>query len=200
MPERRGEQRAGSSDRRDILRPPLWLNILLLFIAAAVSLFAARQRRTIDAEFTRTFSKSYAGPSELNSITAELAEMDLAKGALDKELESRMAYIGSLKALDFYLSIDTAKKTFIMKSGNEIVRETSVQIAPAFGKGAFAVSGKKFSGAEFTIFLSNGRVIQSPSVKNGPPMGAKPGSFIVPKADLQAIWDQITPETRVYVF
>ena len=111
-----------------------------------------------------------------------------------------MAYIGSLKALDFYLSIDTAKKTFVLKSGNEIVRETSVRIAPVFGKGAFAVSGKRFSGAEFTIFLSNGRVIHSSSAKDGPLKGPKPGSFMVPKADLQAIWDKITPETRVYVF
>ncbi len=196
MPERRTEQRAGSSDRRDILRPPLWLNLALLLVAVAASLFAARQRRAIDAEFTRTFSKSYAGPSELDTITAELAEMNLAKGALDKELESRVAYMGSLKALDFYLSVDTAKKTFVLKFGNEVVRQASVQIAPTFGKGAFAVSGKRFSADGLIIFLSNGRVIHSPSAKDGPPLKGA----IVPKADLLEIWDQITPETRVYVF
>src|SRR5688572_24185877 len=138
MTERRAEQRAGSSDRRDILRPPLWLNLLLLLGAVLMSLFAGHQRRGIEAEFTRTFNKSSSGPSELNQITAALADMDLADGTLEKELESRVAYIGGLKGMDLYLSIDTAKNTLSLKSGNEVVRESKVQFAgPALG--AFAV-------------------------------------------------------------
>ncbi|MEK7269354.1 MAG: hypothetical protein AAB215_00265 [Planctomycetota bacterium] len=214
MSERRTEKRANSSDRRDIRRPPLWFNFLLLFIAITASFFVRQQRQRIDADFTRVFNKSSAGPSELNQITAELAEMDLAKGALEKELESRLAYIGSLKALDFYLSIDTAKKTLTLKSGNEIVRVANVQIGAPVAvkglnalKGAFAVAGKTFSppaikngSGKYVIFLPNDRVIYSSPSHDGPSKDPKPGSFMVSGADLQAIWDQITPETRVYVF
>ena len=203
MSERRSEKRSDSPERRDILRPPLWLNVLLLLIAAAAFLFAGRQRRLIDAEFTRVFSRSSAAPSELNQITAELAEMDLAGGALDKELESRVAYVGSLKALDYYLSIDTAKKTIALKSGNEIVRQASVQLgAPLAAKGSFAIVGKRYDAApatgkpgRFVISLPNDRAISSPSIQ-----GPKAGSFMAPEEDLRTIWDKITPETRVYVF
>ena len=166
----------------------------------AAAFFARHQRHRIDADFTRAFNKPSAGPAELNQISAELAEMDLAEGTLDKELESRLAYVGSLKAQDFYLSIDTAKKTLTLKSGNEIIRTANVQIgaSPAV-KGAFAIAGKKLGPpGEYVIYLPNDRLIYSSQA--GPPKGPKPGSFVVPAADLQAIWDQITPETRVYVF
>jgi len=199
MSERRAEQRAGSSDRRDILRPPLWLNLLLLAVAAAATLFARQQRQRIDAEFTRAFTKSFAGPSELNHITAELAEMDLAGGHLDKALESRMAYLSGLKTQDFYLSVDTAKNTLSLKSGNEIVREARVELGAPL-KGAFAVTGKTYGrmkdgSGKYVIHLQNDRVISSPSAKS-----LKPGSLQVPEADLQEIWEKITPKTRVYVF
>jgi hypothetical protein len=198
MSERRAEQRAGSSDRRDILRPPLWLNLLLLAAAITGTFFARQQRQRIDADFTRAFTKSYAGPSELNHITAELAEMDLAGGNLDKELESRMAYLGSLQTQDFYLSLDAAKNTLTLKSGNEIVHEAKVSGAPA--KGAFAVTGKTYGAVKdgsgkYVIYLQNDRVISSPSAKS-----LKPGSVLVPEADLRAIWEKITPKTRVYVY
>ena len=194
MFERRAGKRADSADRRDIFRPALWFNLLLLGGGIVASLFAGWQRQRIDAEFTRAFNKSFAGPSELNQITAELAEMDLAKGTLEKELERRVAYIGGLKALDFYLSIDTAKKTLALKSGNEVVRTTDIEIGAAAAKGSFAVAGKKLGApGRYSIFLPNDRVISS--LKS-----PKPGSFTVPAEDLKAIWDRITPETRVYVF
>ncbi len=187
MPERRAGERANGSDRRDIRRPSLRFNLVLLGVAVAASLFARYQRQSIDAEFTRVFNRSAAGPAELDLITAELAGMDLAEETLHKELESRLASIGNLKS-DFYLSIDTGKKTLSLKSGNETVREASVQIgAQAAAKGSFAVAGKT-PGA---ILLRNGRAIGSAQA---------PGSFRVSEGDLKAIWDQVAPETRVYVF
>ena len=39
-----------------------------------------------------------------------------------------------------------------------------------------------------------------PPPANSPLRGAKPGSFMVPEADLAAIWKRVGPETRVYVF
>lgn len=241
MPERRKEKRADSADRRDIPRPPLWLNLLLLIIALATSLFARHQRRELDADFARVFNKTSAGPSELNQLKAELAEMDLTKEALDKELNSRLAYIESLKSRDFYLSIDTSQKKLYLNFGNDTVRDAAVQIgdpATVEGpngkswtfvpvKGAFNVVGKEVglpwrvpawvylmnqqpvpgdlptveNGlGKYVIFLPNDYVIHSPPAADSPLKGPKPGSFMVPEADLQAIWDRITTETRVYIF
>lgn len=241
MSERRKEKRANSSDRRDFPRPPLWLNLLLLTIALATSVFARYQRRELDASFTQVFNKPSAGPAELNQIKAELAEMDLTREALEKELDSRLAYIESLKSREFYLSLDTATKKLYLNFGNDTVRDADVQIgepATVEGpneknwtfvpvKGAFNVVSKEVGLAwrvppwvylmkgqpvpadpptienglgKYVIILPNDYIIHSPPSPDSPLQGPKPGSFMVPEADLQAIWDRITPETRVYIF
>ena len=241
MPERRKEIRAGSTDRRDLPRPSVRLNLLILVLAVAASLFAGDQRREIDAEFSRVYDKTFAGPSELNSVKAELAEQDLTKESLEKELDSRLAYIESLRSRDFYLSIDTERKKLYLNLGKDTVRDADVQIGDPVTieglngktwtfvalKGAFTVVGKevglpwsippwvyslnkqpvpidpptiKNGLGKYVVLLPNGYVIHSPSAADSPLKGPKPGSFMVPQADLQAIWDRITPETRVYIF
>jgi hypothetical protein len=52
----------------------------------------------------------------------------------------------------------------------------------------------------YVIVLENDYVIHSPPPPESPLRGAKPGSFLVPEADLAAIWPRIGPPTRVYVF
>lgn len=241
MPERRNIKRANQSDRRDIPRPPLWLNLLLLIVAVAALFFAGNQRRKIDVDFTRVFDKASAGPSELNLVKAELAGMNLTRDTLETELDSRLAYIESLKSRDFHLSIDTARKKLYLNFGKDTVRDANVQIgAPVTVtgpngktwtfvalKGAFNVAGKEVrlpwrippwvysmnkqpvpgdppaieNGlGKYVVFLPNDYIIHSPPAAGSPLKGPKPGSFMVPEADLQAVWDRITPETRVYIF
>jgi hypothetical protein len=53
---------------------------------------------------------------------------------------------------------------------------------------------------KYVISLPNNYVIHSPPAADSPLHGAKPGSFMVPEADLAAIWPRITTRTRVYVF
>jgi len=54
---------------------------------------------------------------------------------------------------------------------------------------------------KYVLFLPNGYVIHTPPVEASPLDGAKPGSFMVPEADLAAIWARIqTSKTQVYVF
>ena len=238
---RRQEKRDKPSDRRDIPRPSLRLNLLLLAVAVAASLFAARQRREIDADYARAFSGKSAGSSELDQVKAELAEMDLTQETLNQELDSRLAYIESLKSREFYLSIDTARKKLSLNFGNDTVRDADVRIGGGITvegpngktwtfvplKGAFNVAGKEVglpwrvppwvyamnkqpvprdlpaveNGlGKYVVFLPNDYVIHSPPAAGSPLKGPKPGSFMVPEADLQAIWDRITPETRVYIF
>ena len=51
----------------------------------------------------------------------------------------------------------------------------------------------------YVIALGNDYVIHSPPPAESPLRGAKPGSFLVPEADLAAIWPRVGPATRVYV-
>lgn len=53
---------------------------------------------------------------------------------------------------------------------------------------------------KYVIYLPNGYVIHSPPSPGSPLRGPKPGSFMIPEADLAAIWPRITETTRVYVF
>jgi hypothetical protein len=186
MSDRRSEQRAGT-DRRDVPRPPLRLNIALLLLGVGLTLSAAAHRRGIDAEYEKTFARTAQNPSELNQITAQLADMDLAQGKIDEELERRLASIEDAKSRELYLSLDTTRKTLSLKSGNETVKTASVSIAvPAAAlKGAFNVVGKKAGAGRRVVTLANDRVRFS---------------FVASAADLRDFWDRIMPETRVYVF
>ena len=53
---------------------------------------------------------------------------------------------------------------------------------------------------KYVIELEGGYVIHSPPPPDSPLKGPKPGSFLVPEADLAAVWKRVTPQTRVYVF
>lgn len=53
---------------------------------------------------------------------------------------------------------------------------------------------------KYVLEISEGYVIHSPPPPSSPLTGAKPGSFLVPEADLAAIWRRIGPETRIYIF
>jgi hypothetical protein len=52
----------------------------------------------------------------------------------------------------------------------------------------------------YVIQLPNGYVIHSPPPEASPLSGAKPASFMVPEADLGAIWGRIEKGMPVYVF
>ena len=57
----------------------------------------------------------------------------------------------------------------------------------------------EFRLGKYVIFLPDNYVIHSPP-SDSPLKGPKPGSFMVPEADLAAIWPRITKDTRVYIF
>ena len=52
----------------------------------------------------------------------------------------------------------------------------------------------------YVIDLGNDYVIHSPPAPDSPLKGVKPGSFMVPDADLAAVWPRVGTATRVYVF
>jgi hypothetical protein len=118
-------------ERRSFPRPPLWLNLTLLIVAAATFAFAAYQRHEIDARTAALFRPSPSSPAELNRIRDELARMDLTGAQLARELDGRMMYIESLQSAQFYLSIDTQKRVLQFRFGRDVVRECPVEIGEA---------------------------------------------------------------------
>lgn len=115
-------------ERRSFPRPPLWLNLLLLIIAAATFAYARYQRDVILSKDAILFRRSENNPTDLNRMRDELAQMDLTKDQLAKELDGRMQYLQSLEGQDFYISIDSEKKKMQFRIGKDVVRETDVQI------------------------------------------------------------------------
>src|SRR5919206_4936413 len=93
-------------ERRSFPRPPLWLNLTLLLIAAATFAFATWQRNRIDEKTAILFKPTGGSPAELNRIRDELAQMDLTGAQLGRELDGRMKYLESLQGAQFYLSVD----------------------------------------------------------------------------------------------
>src|SRR6266536_1874091 len=120
MPERR-PPRSLRSERRSFPRPPLWLNLVLLLIAAATFAFAAHQRNTIDEKTAALFKPSASSP----------AEMDLTGAQLARELDGRMMYIESLQGAQFYISVDTQRRVLQFRFGKDVVRECPVEIGEA---------------------------------------------------------------------
>ena len=144
-------------ERRSFPRPPLWLNLLLLVIAAATFAYAKHQRDVIDDKTSILFRHNANSPAELNRMRDELSQLDLTQAQLGREIDGRMQYQQSLQSEQFYISIDTQRKRLQLRLGPTVVREAGVQIGEAKTitsstgktwtflplKGGFSVTGKE---------------------------------------------------------
>lgn len=157
MPERRSESRPDSPDRRDIPRPPLWLNFTLLILAVVTLVGSAMHRRSIDRTLSSAMRTGAAQSEELDQVREQLSNMDLNESQLEKELDDRMKYLDSMKSKDFFLAIDTQQKKLRLQYGNDVIREADIQIGAPQNikvqgkewvfpplKGGFEVTGKAF--------------------------------------------------------
>lgn len=115
-------------ERRSFPRPPLWLNLLLLLLGVAGILVARQHRDRVAKRFAGVIAEEQRTPVDVNKIKQELAEMDLTRDALQKELEGQMKFVGSLKSEDFYISIDTSKGKIRFYYGDTALREEDVAI------------------------------------------------------------------------
>lgn len=202
-------------------------------------LFARQQRETIDDKSALLFKRSESSPEELGRLREQLAQTDLTREQLGRELDARTDYLRALQGSQFYISIDTARHKMQFRLGRDVVRECDVvvgeqrTIKASDGKtwtfvplkGGFTVVGKEtdydwtvpvwlyaMTGqpprqqtvrnglGKYVVVLRNNYVIHSPPPPDSPLQGPKPGSFLVPEADLAAIWPRISTETRVYIF
>src|SRR5438067_8170430 len=116
------------TERRRFPRPPLWLNLLLLVIGMATLAYAKHHRAVVQQKTAILFRPSPSNPDELNRMREELAEMDLTRAQLAKELDGRMDYLRSLEGAQFYITIDSAKRKLYFRIGKDVVRECDFTI------------------------------------------------------------------------
>ena len=230
------KKRAG----RKLPRPETRTLLILFVVVLVAAIVATVHRRQLESEFGMRVSRSRATPYEIKRIRAELADLELDEKALATALDTRLKRVQAAKRNEFYVSIDTKRKTFAFRFADKTLRDARVEIGPprtiSSGKkswtfapltGAFNVQGKVQDGnwrvpewaylasgarpprtlptvkngiGKYVLLLGNDYVIHSPPSPDSPLKGPKPGSFMVPEADLAAIWRRVGPETRVYVF
>ena len=185
MPERRSHDRPDAPERRSFPRPPLWLNLLLLLLGIAGVLFAREHRERVSSRFAHVIAQEARTPADVKKMKEELAEMDLNREQLQRELDGRMKMVGGLKSEDFYIAIDSTKNKFRFYYGDSVLREGDVTAGETKNvrsgdkswtfvpvKGAFSVEGKVV-GYEWQVpewvYAMNGEAAPSsrPVVPNG---------------------------------
>jgi hypothetical protein len=126
MSDRRNQDRPETRERRSFPRPPLWLNLLLLLLGIAGIVLARYHRERVSREFADVITREQRTPADVTKVKRDLAEMDLNREALQRELEGRMKFVGSLKSENFYLSIDTNARKLRFHYGGTVLRESDV--------------------------------------------------------------------------
>ena len=142
MTDRRSHERPEATDRRSFPRPPLWLNLLLLILGVAGVVFARYHRDRVSSEFSDVINEQQRTPADVRKMKEELAEMDLTRDVLQKELEGRMKFVGSLKSENFYLSVDTKARKLRFYYGDTILREADMTIGDSK---TLEAAGKKWT-------------------------------------------------------
>jgi hypothetical protein len=128
MPERRKEKRPDAPDRRTFPRPPLWLNLLLLALGMAGLLFGRMHRDRVSNRYAHVLTQAQRTPRDVKQMKEELAEMNLTREQLEKELDGRMKFVQSLKSENFYLSIDTQARKLRFYYGDVVLREGNLTV------------------------------------------------------------------------
>lgn len=185
MPERRHHGRPGAAERRSFPRPPLWLNLLLLLLGIGGVLYARHHREQVSTRFARVITEEARTPADVRKVKEELAEVDLSREQLRRELEGRSKFVASLKSEEFYLSIDTKQRKLRFYYGDTVLREADVVVGDTRTiagrdkqwtfiplKGAFPVEAKIVGHAwrvpEWMYVLKNEPVpAERPAIANG---------------------------------
>ncbi len=222
--------RMSRTPRRKLPRPPILVSLVLLALAAVLASGAAVHRKALEERFRPFLSEPDAAPFEIRRIREDLADQQLDEKTLEAELRTRLDYARSQKAREFYVVVDTVRKRFAFKFGDKVLRDAPVEVGEprvVHGKGGkswtFAPVTGGFSVKEklenagwiipawvyamnrpglgkYVLVFAGNYVIHSPPSPDSPLKTVKPSSFMVPEADLAAIWRRVGPGTRVYVF
>ena len=109
-------------------RPPISWSLGLLLFGMALAVVAAVHRRHLDARFQQLVVRSQSAPFEIQRIRQDLAALSLDEKTLEKDLAARLAAADAQKSSEFYLVVDTREKRLSLRLGDDIVRETTLQM------------------------------------------------------------------------
>ncbi len=148
-------------------------------------LYARHHREQVSTRFARVITEEARTPADVKKNKEELAEMDLTREELARELEGRAKFMTSLESENFYLSIDTKQRKLRFYYGDTVLREADVVAGEARTisggekqwtfvplKGAFPVEAKIVGHAwrvpEWVYALKDEPVpAQRPVIRNG---------------------------------
>jgi len=91
-------------------------------------LYARHHREEVSTKFARVIAEKARTPGDLSKAKEELAEMDLSREDLRKQLEGRSKFLTTLKTEDFYLSIDTRARKLRFYYGATVLREADLVV------------------------------------------------------------------------
>jgi len=128
--DRRQEARPDSPARRRLPRPAVWLTLVVLSLALTLLGLAKYHRRRLDGHFDDIVRKQQSSSVDIAMIRSELATMNVARGALEREVDERLQLLSNLREQQFYIAIDTAQRKLRLQFGSTIVRECDVVIGP----------------------------------------------------------------------
>jgi hypothetical protein len=104
---------------------------LVVISFALASLGAAKvHRRLLDRRFDDIVRKQQSSSVDMAMIRNELATMNIARGALEQEVDKRLQLLSNLREQEFYIAIDTSQRKLRLQFGSTIVRECDVVIGP----------------------------------------------------------------------
>jgi hypothetical protein len=94
-------------------------------------LYARHHRAQVSGQFSDVIAEEARTPSDVRKAKETLAEMDLDREQLQRELEGRSKFVASLKSEDFYLSIDTKQRKLRFYYGDSMLREADIVVGEA---------------------------------------------------------------------
>lgn len=90
--------------------------------------YARNHREKVSNEFAHVIQEEARTPADVRNLKNDLAEMDLSRDQLQRELDGRAKFVASLKSEDFYLSIDTRDRKLKFYYGDTVLREADVTV------------------------------------------------------------------------
>jgi hypothetical protein len=102
----------------------------VLLLALASLGVVKHHRRRLDRHFDDIVRKQQSSSLDAAMIRSELATMNVAQDALEREVDKRLQLLSNLREQEFYIAIDTSHRKLRLQFGSTIVRECDVLIGP----------------------------------------------------------------------
>ena len=119
---------------------PTTRSLLVLFVLILVGAIGATiHRRVLESDFETRVARSQATPYEIKRIRGELAELEVDEKTLAGALDARLKRVEAAKRNEFYMSIDTKRKTFSFRFADKTLRDAPMEVGPP----QTIVAGKK---------------------------------------------------------